>query len=152
MTHRARYAILLLPMKNSGRNRWSDDRPVYSIGIVSDVISVHPETIRVWERHGIVRPVRRNRHRMYSATDVKRLDFIRQLLAEGLNLVAVRRHLTLYPCWWHGECPPCMNKAELMTCAKPCWKEEGTYCSVSFTKPDPCTECQFRQDEYLWDR
>lgn len=121
-----------------------DDRPVYAIGVVADIMNVHPETIRGWERHGIVCPVRRNGHRLYSNNDLRRLDFVGQLLgSKGLNLAGVRYYLTLYPCWWDGACPSCMQRSGPMVCAKPCWKEKGTYCIVSPTEPDQCATCKF---------
>jgi len=52
------------------------NRPVYPIGIVSELLNVHPETIRVWERYGVIKPKRRSGRRYYSETDLKRLRFI----------------------------------------------------------------------------
>ena len=50
-----------------------EEIPLYSIGVVSDLLHVHPETIRVWERHGVIRVQRRGRRRFYSNSDLKRL-------------------------------------------------------------------------------
>ncbi|GAI66979.1 unnamed protein product, partial [marine sediment metagenome] len=51
------------------------NRPVYPIGIVSELLDVHPETIRVWERYGVIHPYRRNGKRFYSDNDLERLRF-----------------------------------------------------------------------------
>ncbi len=121
------------------------NRPVYPIGIVSELLNVHPETIRVWERYGVVQPQRRNGKRFYSDDDLKRLRFIQKLIDEGLNLPAITYFLRLYPCWYRENCPVCMRHTERIGCAKPCWKEEGTYCQVSASE-DLCSNCEFSQE------
>lgn len=123
-----------------------EDRPVYPIGIVSELLNVHPETIRVWEKYGVVHPPRRNGKRFYSDNDLKRLQFIQKLIGEGLNLPAISYFLHLYPCWYQKECPVCMYRSKRTGCAKPCWKEEGMYCLVSVNE-DLCTSCEYRKQE-----
>jgi len=118
---------------------------VFPIGVVSELLNVHPETIRVWERHEVVKPQRRSGKRFYSETDLKRLRFIKRLIAEELNLPAIRHYLRLYPCWRLDSCPACMHRSELAVCAKPCWKEEGTYCQV-YGGEDACSNCEFRKE------
>ena len=122
-------------------------RPVYGIGVMSEIMRVHPETLRVWERHRLINPARRNGQRLYSESDLKRLEFIKELIQKGLNLAAVKHYLGLYPCWFRGACPACMHQSERVACAKRCWKEQGAYCCVSFDEPDPCSTCQFRDLE-----
>jgi MerR family transcriptional regulator/heat shock protein HspR len=119
------------------------NRPVYPIGVVAEMLNVHPETVRVWERHGVVRPGRRSGRRFYSDNDLKRLRFIQRLTNEGLNLPAIRHYLRLYPCWELEGCPECMHRSQDATCTKPCWKEEGTYCQVSGSD-DLCRNCEYR--------
>ena len=120
-----------------------DDLPVFPIGVVADLLGVHPETIRVWEKFGVVKPQRRSRRRFYSTTDLKRLRFIQRLIAEGLNLPAIQHYLRLYPCWQREGCPSCMQRSEIAVCAKPCWREEGTYCQV-YGNEYSCSDCNFR--------
>ena len=116
--------------------------PVYPIGIVSEFLGVHPETIRVWERHGIVQPLRRSGKRFYSQNDLKRLQFIQRLMAEKLNLPGIKYYLKLYPCWQQNGCPGCIHRSEVPSCGKPCWKEEGIYCQ-SFGDENACSKCEF---------
>jgi MerR family transcriptional regulator/heat shock protein HspR len=52
------------------------DKSLYAIGVVSEILDVHPETIRVWERRGLIQPSRRGGKRLYSDNDLKRLRFI----------------------------------------------------------------------------
>jgi len=133
-------------LKISTKGLWvMQNRPVYPIGIVSELLNVHPETIRVWERYRIIKPQRRSGKRFYSETDLKRLRFIQRLMAEELNLPAIRHYLRLYPCWQLDGCPGCMHRSKLALCAKPCWKEEGTYCQA-YADEDACTNCEFREE------
>ena len=121
-----------------------ENRPVYPIGIVSEILNIHPETIRVWERYGVVKPRRRSGKRYYSESDLIRLRFIQRLITEDLNLPAIVHYLRHYPCWHLNGCPACMHRSEYTVCAKPCWKEEGVYCQVSGSL-DTCTNCEFRK-------
>jgi len=119
--------------------------PVYTIGIVSELLAVHPETLRIWEKRGIVQPRRRSGKRFYSQNDLKRLQFIKYLIAENLNLPAIKFYLRFYPCWQFNGCPRCMHSSRLALCGKPCWKEEGAYCLATGDN-DMCSKCEFRDD------
>jgi MerR family transcriptional regulator/heat shock protein HspR len=118
------------------------DLPLFPIGVVAELLNVHPETIRVWERQGIIKPKRRSGRRFYSETDLKRLRFVQSLIAEDLNLPAIRHYLRLYPCWQFDVCPACMHSSASGMCSKPCWKEEGTYCQV-YGDENACSNCEF---------
>ena len=120
-----------------------ENKPLYTIGVVADIFKVHPETLRVWERNGLVNPYRRNSQRLFTDHDLKRLAFIQDLIGKGLNLAGVAHYLTLYPCWLHDDCPKCMRQSTKESCAKPCWKEKGTFCQVSFEEPDMCEKCDY---------
>ena len=124
---------------------WAVDRPLYTISVVAELLEQHPETLRVWERAGLVKPARRNTHRLYSASDLARLRFIKDLLDRGLNLAGVRAVVALYPCWFMDTCPRCARTMEPHECAKPCWKEAGTYCQVGFLNPALCADCVHRR-------
>jgi DNA-binding transcriptional MerR regulator len=75
-----------------------EKKPLYTISVISDLVGVHWETLRVWERHGLLKPPRINTQRLYTDGDLKRLSFILKLLDEGLNLAGVTYHLSFYPC------------------------------------------------------
>lgn len=120
-------------------------RPLYPIGVAADLLEQHPETLRVWERAGLVKPARRNTHRLYSDEDFARLRFIKGLLDRGLNLAGVRAIVELYPCWSMDSCPSCARTTDRRDCAKPCWKESGTYCQVGFLSPTLCLDCEHRR-------
>ena len=67
----------------------------FSIGEVSQAISLAPQTLRLWEKERLVRPRRTDRgYRVYTESDVERLRQIKQLRkAEGLNFAAIRKQL-----------------------------------------------------------
>ena len=118
------------------------NHPVYSIGVVSELLGVHPETIRTWEKSGVVYPPqRRSGKRFYSDMDYKRLEFIHRLIGEGLTLRAVHYYLRLYPCWKTSNCPGCLHNSNKVGSTKPCWQEINTSCQVANSR-DPCANCR----------
>lgn len=73
-----------------------DTTPVYTISVAAQLTSLHPQTLRQYDRLGLVRPQRVNgRNRLYSAQDVERLREIADLSAEGVSLVGIQRVLDL---------------------------------------------------------
>lgn len=65
---------------------------------------------------------------------------MQKLADEGLSLRAMHFYLRLYPCWQADECTECMHNSEAKSYTKPCWKEPGTYCTVSNTS-NLCSNC-----------
>jgi MerR family transcriptional regulator/heat shock protein HspR len=74
-----------------------DSRPVYVISVAAELAGMHPQTLRTYDRLGLVTPGRAaGRGRRYSARDVERLRHVQRLSQdEGLNLEGVRRVLQL---------------------------------------------------------
>ena len=74
-----------------------DDRPRYMISVAADLVGMHPQTLRIYEQKGLVRPRRTaGNTRLYSDADVERLRSIQRLTTEvGLNLAGVERVLRL---------------------------------------------------------
>lgn len=69
-----------------------DDRePVYGIAVAARLTRMHPQTLRKYERAGLIRPARHGgNQRLYSVADVRRLDRIRYLVEErGVNLAGL---------------------------------------------------------------
>jgi MerR family transcriptional regulator, heat shock protein HspR len=72
------------------------DRGVFMISVAAELAHMHPQTLRMYEARGLIRPKRSPKNtRLYSQRDVERLQRIQQLTAEGLNLAGVERVLTL---------------------------------------------------------
>ena len=74
-----------------------DDRPRYMISVAAELVGMHPQTLRIYESRGLVRPGRTpGGTRLYSDHDLERLREIQRLTTElGLNLAGVQRVLTL---------------------------------------------------------
>ena len=74
-----------------------DDRGRYMISVAADLVGMHPQTLRIYEAKGLVRPKRTaGNTRLYSDADVERLRLIQQMTSEvGLNLAGVERVLHL---------------------------------------------------------
>jgi MerR family transcriptional regulator, heat shock protein HspR len=74
-----------------------DDRPRYMISVAADLVGMHPQTLRIYESKGLIRPKRTaGNTRLYSEADLERLRLIQQLTNElGLNLAGVEHVLRL---------------------------------------------------------
>lgn len=71
----------------------------YLIGIAAEMAGMHPQTLRVYERRGLVRPGRSaGNTRLYSDADVALLRRIQELSEAGLNLAGIERVLDLEGC------------------------------------------------------
>ena len=74
----------------------ASDDGVYAISVAASMVSMEIQNLRVYERRGLLTPDRTSGgSRLYSDDDVVRLERIRDLLAEGLNLVGIARVLEL---------------------------------------------------------
>lgn len=72
------------------------NRAVYVISVAAELTGVHPQTLRIYERKGLLDPSRtRGGSRRFSDADLSRLRRIQRLTATGLNLEGVRRVLEL---------------------------------------------------------
>jgi MerR family transcriptional regulator/heat shock protein HspR len=71
-------------------------RAVYVISVAAELAGVHPQTLRIYERKGLVDPARTaGGSRRYSDADIAVLRRIQELTNEGLNLAGVQRVLAL---------------------------------------------------------
>ena len=69
---------------------------VYIISVAAELAGVHPQTLRIYERKGLITPYRTpGGTRRYSNADLERLTLIQELTNDGVNLEGVRRILDL---------------------------------------------------------
>ncbi len=75
-------------MKKGKKNK---KEPLYMIGAVSRMFNIHPQTLRLYEREGLLTPSRtEGKTRLYSQEDIEKLEFILFLTRElGVNLAGV---------------------------------------------------------------
>src|SRR4051812_6890340 len=73
-----------------------DQRALYIISVAAELAGVHPQTLRIYERKGLIEPSRtEGRSRRYSDRDIALLQRIQELTNEGVSLVGVRKVLAL---------------------------------------------------------
>lgn len=69
---------------------------MYVISVAAELAGMHPQTLRIYERRGLLQPARtRGGNRRYSDTDIARLRRIAQLTAAGMNVEGIRRIMDL---------------------------------------------------------
>ena len=72
------------------------DQAVYVISVAAELAGMHPQTLRIYERRGLLDPARTSGgNRRYSEADVDLLQRIAQFTTDGLNLAGVKRVLAL---------------------------------------------------------
>lgn len=78
-------------MKKGRKEARKEPRQYYHISSVAEMYSIHPQTLRLYEREGLLAPSRSEGNtRLYSAEDLKRLELILNLIRElGVNLAGV---------------------------------------------------------------
>jgi MerR family transcriptional regulator/heat shock protein HspR len=73
-----------------------DDRALYVISVAAELAGVHPQTLRIYERKGLLSPHRtEGRSRRYSEHDIALLRRIQELTNDGVSLAGVQRVLAL---------------------------------------------------------
>ena len=74
----------------------ADGRALYVISVAAELAGMHPQTLRIYERKGLIEPARTSgRSRRYSERDIELLRRIQELSNEGVSLVGVQRILGL---------------------------------------------------------
>jgi MerR family transcriptional regulator, heat shock protein HspR len=78
------------------RGSSNPDQAIYIISVAAELAGVHPQTLRVYERKGLLQPQRtQGNTRRYSERDIDRLRKIQELTQEGINLAGVIRIMEL---------------------------------------------------------
>lgn len=119
------------------------DMPLYTIGVVAELIGITDQTLRLYEKHGLIKPARRNRNRFFSDNDIKWLMCIRDLIhIKKISIQGIKKLLDYAPCWEITECPE--DKQSKCTAfrnkAKPCWELSKKICNKSCSA-EGCKEC-----------
>ncbi|MBC7229700.1 MAG: MerR family transcriptional regulator [Actinobacteria bacterium] len=74
----------------------ASDEPVYVISVAARLADVHPQTLRIYERKGLISPQRVRNRRRYSEADIERCRLIQELTQErGVNLAGVKMILEM---------------------------------------------------------
>lgn len=116
--------------------------PLYSIGVVADLIGVNEQTLRIYEKHGLIKPGRRNKNRFYSENDIKWLQCMRGLLHnKKISIEGIKMLLNYAPCWEITECSKELKDkcSAFIDKTKPCWELNRMICKKESGKI--CEDC-----------
>ncbi len=82
------------------------DTPVYPIGVAARLLNVHPRTLRIYEKEGLISPAQVGSRRMFSSNDIQWITCIRSFIHdEGISIPGLKKLLELVPCWEIANCP-----------------------------------------------
>ncbi len=86
-----------MPKKKETHSGKHEDRPLYVISVAAELVDMHPQTLRLYERKGLIEPSRSSgQTRLYSQRDIDHLREIRRLTQElGVNLAGVEEIIRL---------------------------------------------------------
>jgi len=74
----------------------ASEEPLYVISVAARLADVHPQTLRIYERKGLIKPARVHNRRRYSESDIEKCKLIQELTQEmGVNLAGVKMILDL---------------------------------------------------------
>jgi MerR family transcriptional regulator/heat shock protein HspR len=101
--------------KNQGKTEFTEmknDMPFYTIGVAADLLGITNQTLRLYEKHGLIQSSRKNRDRLYSENDIKWLFCIRELIHnKKISIEGIKRLLDYTSCW---EIKNCTEKKKSM--------------------------------------
>jgi len=112
----------------------NENLPVYPMGVAASILNVHPRTLRIYEAEGLIKPYRVGGKRMFSKSDLIRIDCLRKLIHdENISIPGIKRLLDFTPCWKLRECPSEVRSAccELSGKKKRCWEFSQKTCEKS---------------------
>ena len=116
--------------------------PLYPIGVAADLIGITDQTIRLYEKHGLIKPSRRKRNRFYSENDLKWIQCLRDLIHnKKISIQGIKKLLNYAPCW---DLTGCSDK-DRQNCSayieriKPCWELSRSICTKGSAKA--CENC-----------
>jgi MerR family transcriptional regulator/heat shock protein HspR len=82
--------------ENNEKNPIDDDAAVYVISVAAEISGLHPQTLRQYDRLGLVSPSRtEGRNRRYSLRDIALLRAVQRLVGEGINHAGIKRIIDL---------------------------------------------------------
>ena len=116
--------------------------PLYPIGVVAELIGTTDQTLRLYEKHGLITPSRRNKNRFYSENDIKWLRCIRDLIHnKKISIEGIKKLLDYAPCWEITQCSDDRRNAcsAFIDKTKPCYELNRMICNRSTGRI--CEDC-----------
>ena len=117
-----------------------DGIATFTIGEAADILGVSVPTLRMYERQGLIIPLRRgSKHRRYSENDLERLRCMREMISrEKISIEGIKRLLSLIPCWRIKNCP------EEVRLSCPSFKQHSEPCWMMTEKRWECKNAECR--------
>ncbi|MGW8208746.1 MAG: MerR family transcriptional regulator [Syntrophobacteria bacterium] len=131
-----------------------DYKALYPIGIVAELLNIHPRTLRIYEREGLIKPARRSGKRFFSNNDLKWLRCLRKLIHEdGLNIAGIKKLLTLATCWEIRQCAEEERKncPAVLDFPVPCWELKPKACLNKELECDTCEVYRTKKEQLMLD-
>ena len=117
------------------------NKPVYTIGVASELLGISTHSLRLYEKEGLVLPHRtKTNRRLYSDVELGKAGNIHKVIQEkGLNFAAIRQLLSLIPCWkiCGYKCTKCEHWSNFFVSGQPCWVSA----EACQKEPKLCREC-----------
>ena len=116
--------------------------PLYPIGIVAELIGTTDQTLRLYEKHGLIKPARRNKNRFYSENNIKWLRCLRDLIHnQKISIEGIKKLLEYAPCWEITSCPEERKGkcSAYIDKTKPCWELNRMICNTESGRI--CEDC-----------
>ncbi|MBZ0199207.1 MAG: MerR family transcriptional regulator [Ignavibacteriaceae bacterium] len=122
-----------------------NDTPLYAISVAARLLNISVHTLRMYEKEGLIVPFRKKTsHRLYSDSDIERLNCIRSAINESkISISGIKTLYAMIPCWEITNCSD-MDRANCPAYDKsahsqPCWMfaHENNICAVS-----ECRKCK----------
>lgn len=106
-----------------------DNKPLYSIGIASELLGVHPRTLRIYEKEGLINPARKGGKRLFSKDDLQWIECLRHLIHdENISIPGIKKLLEYAPCWKIKGCKD-KDKCSVKRCkGSKCWEMAQNTC------------------------
>jgi MerR family transcriptional regulator/heat shock protein HspR len=111
------------------------ETPLHSIGSVARMLGVSVQTLRMYERRGLILARKSaGNQRLYSQSDIERLKCIRMSVSKHkISIEGIRRIQSMVPCWENVQCPPEQRSAcpAFVASDAGCWtyKHEANVCA-----------------------
>ena len=114
------------------KNEDKSNIPLYPISIASELVGTTDQTLRLYEKHGLINPARRNKNRFYTENDIRWLKCLRKLIHDRkISIEGIKKLLQYAPCWDILDCQIKESCTAFQDKSKKCWEMNLMHCKRS---------------------